>query len=106
MTRFESRRRVAVGLWIVWAVVVWNVVFDHTIEIAGRAYLRAAAMAAQAGGPYARIDDWMRPAAASGLWIATASAAGILAVGLVGVRVASAGSRRNAKRRLHSEVAG
>ena len=75
MTRFDRRTRVAVALWIAWAVVVWNVVFDHTIEIAGRAYLHAAAVAAQSGGPYARIDDWMRPAATSGFLDAPASAA-------------------------------
>jgi hypothetical protein len=85
MTKFSCRARVALALWITWAVVVWNVVFDHTIELAGRAYLHAAALADQAGGPYARVDDWMRPAAARGLWAASVTAAGIIAVGLTGL---------------------
>jgi hypothetical protein len=85
MTRFDRRSaRVALALWIAWAVVVWNVVFDHTIEVAGRAYLHAAAVADQSGGPYARIDDWMRPAVTRGIWTASAAAIGILAVGLTG----------------------
>ena len=84
MTKYSRKTAVALALWMTWVVVVWNVVFDHAIEIAGRAYLHAAALAAQSGGPYARIDDWMRPAVTSGLWTATAAAAGILALGLAG----------------------
>jgi hypothetical protein len=76
--------RLALGLWIAWAVVVWNVVFDHTIEVAGRTYLYAAGLAAQRGGPYARIGDWMGPAVFTGLWNASIAAAVILALGLGG----------------------
>ena len=84
----EPRRlaRVALVLWIVWAVVAWNVVFDHVIVVAGRQYLHAASEAARAGGPYARIDDWMRPAVRNGLWTASATALTILAVGWLGIR--------------------
>jgi hypothetical protein len=94
MTRVMSRRRLAAVLWVVWAVVVWNVVFDHTIEVAGRAYLHAAAVAAQSGGPYLRIDDWMRPAATRGLLTATAIAAAILVTGFGMLRFASLRARR------------
>ena len=74
----------------VWAVVVWNVVFDRVIVVAGRRYLHAAALAAAAGGPYARIDDWMRPAVNAALWMASAAAAAILLLGWFGVRLAAA----------------
>ena len=84
--------RIARALWIAWAVVVWNVVFDHTIAVAGRAYLHAAALADHSGGPYARIDDWMRPAASRGLWTAGLAAAALLAVGLIGVRMSTSRS--------------
>ena len=79
-------RTVARGLWIVWAIVVWNVWFDHIIVVAGREYVAAALAAARRAGPYAQMDDWMRPAVARGLWIATSSSALILLVGLVAVR--------------------
>jgi hypothetical protein len=82
--------RIATALWIAWAVIVWNVVFDHVIVVAGRRYLRAAALAAEAGGPYARIDDWMRPAVTGGLWTASAAAGAILMIGLFGLRLAAA----------------
>lgn len=88
----EPRRlaRAALALWFVWAVVAWNVTFDHVIEVAGRRYVQAAGQAARAGGPYARIDDWMRPAVTRGLWTASATATAILAVGLLGIRLSGA----------------
>ena len=79
---------VARGLWIVWAILVWNVVFDHVIVVAGRAYI-AAAIVAGHGGRYARMDDWMRPAITRALWIATGSSALILLVGFVAIRRAT-----------------
>jgi hypothetical protein len=81
--------RIATTLWIVWAIVVWNVVFDHVIVVAGREYLAAAIVAAQGTGPYARMDDWMRPAIARGLWTATAASAAILLVGFAAIRRAT-----------------
>lgn len=80
--------RIAVALWIAWAVIVWNVVFDHVIVVSGRAYISAAVAAANGAGPYARMDDWMRPAVGRGLWIATASAGLMLIVLLVALRFA------------------
>jgi len=83
--------RVAVALWIAWAVILWNVVFDHVIVVAGRAYLDAANAAVRQGLPFAHMDDFMRPAVARGLWIASGSAAALLAVGLTSLAFAAAG---------------
>jgi hypothetical protein len=79
--------RIAIALWIVWAIVVWNVVFDRIIVLAGRKYLEAAT-AAPLSGPYARMDDWMRPAVTRGVWTASAASSAILLVGALGVWVA------------------
>ncbi|HZT75190.1 MAG TPA: hypothetical protein VFA27_00935 [Vicinamibacterales bacterium] len=85
--------RLARALWIVWAVLLWNVVFDHAIVVAGRAYLHTARDAFDRGLPYARMDDFMRPAVTHGLWIASASAALVLVVGLTTLGFAAAGER-------------
>jgi hypothetical protein len=82
----SARRRAAAWLWILFAFVVWNVVFDRVIVEAGREYVRVADAAAKGSGPYARIDDTMRPARSRALWLATASAGVILVVGFLGVR--------------------
>jgi hypothetical protein len=86
-----SRTRVALWLWIVFAIVVWNVVFDRVIVNAGRRYIEIATAAAESNQPYANIEDTMRPARARALWLATASAGLILIVGVVALR----GARRS-----------
>jgi hypothetical protein len=73
-------------------VIVWNVVFDHVIVVAGRSYIAAARQAVRTGS-FANMDDWMRPAAARGFWIATASATFILLTGFAAI--ARAGRRPN-----------
>jgi hypothetical protein len=85
-------RRAAAALWLAAAVVVWNAVFDRVIINAGRAYVKTAAEAAQGTGPYARIDDSMRPALPRALALATASAGAVLAAGFVAHRVRAARS--------------
>ena len=72
--------RLALVLWIAWAVVVWNVVFDQVIVLAGREYIQAALAASV--GPFANMDDWMRPAAVRGVWLATGAAGAILLTGV------------------------
>jgi hypothetical protein len=86
LRRSRRRARIACALWIAWAVVVWNVVFDYIIVMAGRRVVAAAGMAA-AIVPL-NIDEFMRPALARGLWIATAAAAAIVIVGLTSVQLA------------------
>jgi hypothetical protein len=83
-----NRLRLAAALWIVLAIVVWNVVFDRVLVNAGREYVRSAMAAANGSGPYARIEDRMRPALTRALAAATGAAGVVLLVGLVGMRVA------------------
>ena len=83
--------RLARALWILWAVLLWNVVFDHVIVVAGRSYIAAAGRAAvRADAPRANMDAFMRPAVARGLWIASAAGGAVLIVGLAGVHMANA----------------
>jgi hypothetical protein len=80
-----NRRRAAIWLWILFAFVVWNVVFDRVIVQAGRDYVDLARAAAKANAPYVKIDDTMRPARTRAFWLASASAAAILAAGLAAI---------------------
>ena len=59
-----SRRRVqiAIVLWIAFAFVAFNALFDFLVVRAGREYLRAAAIAERQGHQHLLIADWMRPA--------------------------------------------
>ena len=83
----RSAARIAGVLWIVWAILLWNVVFDHEIVVAGRSFIAAAGRAAaDPTGPFANMDDWMRSAVTHAFWIATAASVPILAVGLAALR--------------------
>ena len=88
----RAAARLARALWIVWAVIVWNVVLDHVIVSAGRRYVAAAARAAAAPAESRRYEDmdaWMRPAVTRGLGIATATSFALAISGLVLVRAAA-----------------
>jgi hypothetical protein len=89
----EPTRAAAVArlLWIAWAVIVWNVVFDHVIVVAGREYILAASLAVARSAPFARMDDWMRPAVVRGLWDASLAAAAIVAAGFSAIGFAVRG---------------
>ena len=83
--------RLARALWIAWAVVVWNVVFDRVIVVAGRQlHRRRRAAAADPAAPPLNMDDWMEPAVTRGLVVATAAAGAILVVGFAATRVSIA----------------
>jgi hypothetical protein len=84
-----SAARIARALWIAWAVILWNVVFDHVIVVAGRRYIVAAQTP---GAPRASMDAFMRPAVTRGLWIATVAAGAVLATGLAAIRAGTKGS--------------
>ncbi len=95
--------RLARALWIAWAVIIWNVVFDHAIVVAGRDYIAAAARAAAVpAGPFANMDDWMRPAVRRGFWMATAAGAAVLLVGLAAISVSARSAAPRASRGIPS----
>lgn len=86
--------RVAIALWLVLAFLVWNVVFDRILVLAGRRYSYAARVLVREKGTYLRIDDWMRPAITRGLWTASAAGIAVAVVGLAGVAIARRRARR------------
>ena len=94
----RTSARLARALWIAWAVIVWNVVFDHEIVVAGRDYIAAARAAAGAAGPFANMDEWMRPAVTRGFWMATAAGAAVLLTGFAAVSLSSRSAAPRASR--------
>ena len=93
----RAKVRLARALWIAWAVIVWNVVFDHVIVVAGREYIAVATRVLRGPAPYARMDDWMRPAATRAFWVASVSALAVLAAGVVLVRLAARPNEKEVK---------
>jgi hypothetical protein len=85
----RGRIRLAVFLWLLFAFVVWNVVFDRILVVEGREYVYAAAVAASHSAPYVLAGPWMEAARSRAFWAATAAAGGVLAFGAAGIAVAS-----------------
>jgi hypothetical protein len=93
-------RLLALGLWLVLAIVVWNSVFDEAVNEAAHRYIAAAREASQAGRPLVSMDAIMRPAIVHGAWVATAWGLLIAAVGVAGF----IWSVRRERRHVASEV--
>jgi hypothetical protein len=81
--------RIAAALWVIFAIVIWNVVFDSYIDAGMAEYLRRQAFFEQGRGPEASIDAVMDDARARGTRAATGWAGAVAAVGVAGVWYAS-----------------
>ena len=80
--------RFAAVLWLIFALVVWNVVFDRIVVVAGREFVYAAAASAATSSSYVLAEPWMRAAQQRALWQATVAALLVAAVGATGIAVA------------------
>ena len=91
MRRLSHRRAivVAIVLWLVFAFVVWNVIFDRMIVLAGRRYSHDATVLYRTTGQYLLIDSVMRPAVSHAVKVASAVAGAIVAGSLLLIRVAA-----------------
>jgi hypothetical protein len=90
---FAARVRLAAVLWVVLAFLVWNVIFDRILVIAGRQYAWRATDAFHAGS-YLRIADTMPAAIHHGVRVASFWAAVVAVGGLTAVWFASKSNRR------------
>lgn len=86
--------RLAVVLWLVFAAVVWNVIFDRMLVLAGRRYSYDATVVFRTTGRYLLIDDVMRPATARAASTASIAAIGIVVVSLVVIKLAASRDAR------------
>lgn len=84
----------AVVLWLVFAFLVWNVIFDRLIVLAGRRYSHDATVYFRSTGKYLLIDEVMRPAIRNGVLVASLTAGAIAVVALLIIRFAAARDAR------------
>ncbi len=87
------RLRVARRLWVLLAVVVWNVVMDVQVQQAATRYLAAQQRYELGHGPRQSIAAWMEPAARDGFRRATLWSGLVAAVGLGALARAARRSR-------------
>ena len=84
-------RRVAALLWLSFAFVVWNVVFDRQLFVDASRFATESVVRHQQGIPLRTIDGAYRPAVRVAALRATLCAGMVLAVGALGMWMASPG---------------
>jgi hypothetical protein len=87
MMALARRQRLAVILWIVLAVVVWNGLYDLRITLGVRDYLMKEALHAAGRGPMVVMSDAMRGTVRDAALVASLWATIILLAGLGTIRL-------------------
>ncbi len=88
MTRLGRRERLAVGFWVIAAVVVWNGLYDLLLARSTETYLFRAAIHRAGLGPPVDLTAAMDYAVLNAVWLSTLWAGVLLVAGLVTVRAA------------------
>jgi hypothetical protein len=86
MTRTRARR-LAIALWLVMAVVVWNGLYDLRITLGVRDYLMKQALHDAGRGPEVTISDAMHETVRDAVRVASLWGGIVLGAGLITVRL-------------------
>ena len=90
-----SPARLARALWIVFALVVFSVTFDHRTRLAGFEFVAAQAERRSKGEPLQTIENGFRPLVRAAAVQSAAWPAVILTVGMGGLWLAARRQARN-----------
>jgi hypothetical protein len=86
MTPLHRRARVAVGVWVVVAVAVWNGLYDLLLARSTETYLFRAALHDAGRGPAVDLRSAMDAAVLHAVWLCTLWACALLILGLWTIR--------------------
>jgi hypothetical protein len=75
------KRRTVVILWLVFAFVTWNVVFDREVTVASLAFTREQVVRYRQGQPVSSIDEAFSPHVRAAALEASGWAGAILVIG-------------------------
>jgi hypothetical protein len=87
MPSLGRRERLAVGLWLVLAVIVWNGLYDLLLARSTQHYLFRQALHQAGTGPWVDLTNAMDVAVRDATWIATLWASIVVLAGMVTVRI-------------------
>jgi hypothetical protein len=94
MRRLDRPERIAVGLWLTLALVVWNGVYDLLLTRGIKDYLLRNALHQAGRGPEVSMTALLDLTVSEAFWVSTLWASVILCAGLWTIRlVGPAGSR-------------
>jgi hypothetical protein len=90
--RVIGRERVALAVWVVLAVALWNGIFEMMVVRGVKEYLFRAALHAAGRRPFTPIADVMDAAIYNATWVATLWTSIILLAALLTIRTFSRSS--------------
>ena len=89
MTALGRRERIAVCLWLIIALVVWNGLYDLLLARSTQVYLLRQAMHQLGLGPWVDLTTALDIAVREAIWISTLWACVLLLAGLITTRLLS-----------------
>jgi hypothetical protein len=87
MTALGRRERIAVGLWIIIAAVVWNGLYDLLLARSTQTYLFRQAIHQAGLGPWVDLTSAFDIAVREAAWLSTLWACLLLLAGLITIRL-------------------
>jgi len=87
MTALGRRERLAVSLWLIVAVVVWNGLYDLLLARSTQTYLFKQALHQAGIGPWVDLTSALDAAVRDAAWLSTLWACLLLLAGLVTIRL-------------------
>ena len=87
MTALGRRERIAVGLWLIVAVVAWNGLYDLLLARSTETYLFRQAIHQAGLGPWVDLTSALDVAVRDAAWISTLWACLLLLAGLITIRL-------------------
>jgi hypothetical protein len=96
MTPLGRRERMAVGVWLLVAVIVWNGLYDLLLARSTQTYLFRTAMHDAGLAPAVDLTAALDYAVLEAVWLSTLWAGVLLLAGLMTIRFAAAPRRQTA----------
>ena len=87
MTALGRRKRIAVGLWLIIAAVVWNGLYDLLLARSTQTYLFRQAIHQAGLGPWVDLTGALVVAVRDAAWLSTLWACLLLLAGLITIRL-------------------
>jgi hypothetical protein len=87
MTALGRRERIAVCLWVLIAIVVWNGLYDELLARSTQTYLFKQAIHQAGLGPWVDLTTALEVAVRDAAWVSTLWASLLLLAGLATIRL-------------------
>ena len=87
MTALGRRERIAVCLWVLMAIVVWNGLYDELLARSTQTYLFKQAIHQAGLGPWVDLTTALDVAVRDAAWLSTLWASLLLLAGLMTIRL-------------------